>query len=80
MVHIMDPITIGIAIAAVVVGYGTSSYTTKKKIGSAEEEAKKKKTEQNVKQRSFSVKPKKRRLSLQMNHVVMTKNDETNSK
>lgn len=39
----MDPVTIGVAIAAVALGFGASTYTTKKKIGSAEEEAKKEK-------------------------------------
>jgi len=37
----MDPITIVAAIIALGAGYGASTYTTKKKLGSAEQEAKK---------------------------------------
>lgn len=39
----MDPITIAVAAAALVAGFGASNYTTKQKIGSAEAEAKKEK-------------------------------------
>ena len=39
----MDPLTIGVAIAALVAGYGYSNYSTKQKLGSAEAEAKKEK-------------------------------------
>ena len=37
----MDPITIVAAVVALGAGYGYSNYNTKKKLGSAEEEAKK---------------------------------------